>query len=83
MIRTLDARVLGSDAVVTALERSPEHIPGSVRDAVDEILAAVRARGDEALVEYTARFDGFAATSPAALRITAEEFAAAEAALDA
>jgi histidinol dehydrogenase len=82
MIRTLDARVRGSDAVVAALERSPEQVPASVRDVVDEILAAVRARGDEALVEYTARFDRFAAGSAAALRITAEELAAAEAALD-
>jgi histidinol dehydrogenase len=82
MIRTLDARVLGADAVVAALERSPEGTPVDVRDAVDGILAAVRARGDEALLEYTARFDRFAATSPAALRITADEFAAAAEALD-
>ncbi|HYE91817.1 MAG TPA: histidinol dehydrogenase [Terriglobales bacterium] len=78
MIRTLDARTLGADAVVAALERSPEHVPPAIHAAVDEILAAVRARGDVAVVEYTARFDRFAAAAPAALRITAEELDAAE-----
>ena len=81
MIRTLDARTLGADAVVTALERSPEQVAPAIHAAVDAILAAVRARGDSALAEYTARFDRFAVTSAAALAITPDEFAAAERAL--
>jgi histidinol dehydrogenase len=78
MIRTLDARTLGADAVVAALERSPEHVAPAIHAAVDGILAAVRARGDAAVVEYTARFDRFAAASVAGLAISSETFADAE-----
>jgi histidinol dehydrogenase len=78
MIRTLDVRTLGADAVVAALERSPEQVAPAVHAAVDEILAAVRARGDDAVVEYTARFDGFVAPTPAALAITPADLEAAE-----
>ncbi len=42
--------------------------PQSVRAVVAEILAAVRARGDDALIEYTQRFD-FPAASRATLRV--------------
>ena len=69
MIRTLDARVLGADAVTAALERSPEHVAPEIQRAVDEILAAVRARGDAAVIEYTNRFDGTSAKSLAELTI--------------
>jgi len=78
MIRTLDARTLGADAVAAALERSPEQVAPAIHAAVDEILAAVRARGDAALIDYTARFDRFAAASPAALAISPDDFSAAE-----
>ena len=78
MIRTLDARTLGADAVVAALERSPEQVAPSIHTVVDEILGAVRAHGDAAVIEYTARFDRFAVAAPSGLRITREELAAAE-----
>ena len=78
MIRTLDARTLGADAVVAALERSPEQVAPAVHAAVDEILAAVRARGDDAVAEYTARFDGFVPPTVGALAITAADLDAAE-----
>ncbi len=81
-LRTLDTRALGVDAVVRALERSPEAVPPEIRRAVDEILTAVRARGDEALLEYTARFDGFRPPSAAGLAIAPAEFEAAERALE-
>jgi len=45
--------------------------------AVAEIIAAVRARGDAALLELTARFDGFTPASAAALRVTEAEIEAA------
>jgi len=80
-VRVLDARVLGADAVVAALERPPAAIDPAVQGAVDAILADVRARGDRALIELTARFDRFTATSPAALRIGRGELDAAESAL--
>ena len=80
-VRVLDARVLGADAVVSALERPPAAVDPEVQGAVDRILAAVRERGDGALVELTARFDRFAAASPEQLRIRPDEFAAADRAL--
>lgn len=45
------------------------------------IVAAVRRRGDRALIEFTRRFDGVALT-PATLRVPAEELRAAVAGLD-
>jgi histidinol dehydrogenase len=39
----------------------------AVNDRVEEIIAAVRARGDAALVEYTGRFDGLQVDSMAEL----------------
>ncbi len=47
--------------------------------AVDAVIADVRARGDEALRDYTARFDGVTVES---LLVTAEEIEAAMAALE-
>jgi len=82
MIRTLDARALGVDAVVGALERPPSQVPADVSVAVDEILAGVRARGDAAVLEYTAKFDGFAAASVPALAIAAAGLDAALRALE-
>ncbi|MBI3630036.1 MAG: histidinol dehydrogenase, partial [Candidatus Rokubacteria bacterium] len=58
-MRRLDARSGGVEAVIRQLHRDPETVKPEVQRAVDEIVAAVRARGDEALLEYTARFDGY------------------------
>jgi len=80
-VRRLDARVLGIDEVVNALARRPVDVAPEVQHAVDAILADVRQRGDTALLELTARFDGFAAPSVAALRVQPAEFEAAGAAL--
>jgi histidinol dehydrogenase len=77
-IRVLDARALGADAVIRALERPPASVDPEVQRVVDAILADVRARGDEALRELTARFDRFAARSAADLRLDGSEFEAAE-----
>jgi histidinol dehydrogenase len=83
IIRILDARALGVDAVVASLERPASQIPAAVSTAVDEILAAVRARGDVALLDYTERFDRFRASGPHDLAIPHGAFAAAAGALDA
>ena len=77
MIRTLDAR-RGIDDVVAALARAPEAVAPEIHRAVDEILVAVRARGDAALCEYTARFDGWSPASAGDLALTAVDFEAAE-----
>ncbi len=82
IIRTLDARALGVDAVVATLDRPASQIPAAVSTAVDEILAAVRARGDAALLDYTERFDRYRARGPRDLEIPRAAFAAAAAALD-
>ena len=76
MIRTLDAR-RGIDDVVAALARAPEAVAPEIHRAVDEILVAVRARGDAALCEYTARFDGWSPASAGDLALTAADFEAA------
>ncbi len=74
MIRLLDARRGGFPAVLDAVERRAADIDPGVHAAVDAILADVRARGDAALVELTARFDGFVAADAGALAIPAEQF---------
>ena len=81
MIRALDAGRDGLDAVVRALERPPESVDAKIRAAVEAIVAAVKARGDDAIIEYTARFDRFPAGSIAALRIDPGDLAAAESAI--
>jgi histidinol dehydrogenase len=58
-MKILDARTLGVDAVIRAVDRPPSAVPTDVTSAVERIIADVRARGDAALLEYTARFDGF------------------------
>src|SRR5438128_1779715 len=80
MIRTLDARP-GLDAVVAALGRSPEAVAPDVHRTVDEILGAVRSRGDAALCEYTARLDGWSPGAAGELALTAADFETAERAL--
>ncbi len=77
MIRTLDARA-GVDAVVAALERSPETVAPEIHRTVDTILAAVRARGDAALCEHTARLDGWTPARPADLALASADFENAE-----
>ncbi len=54
-----------------------------IETRVADILADVRARGDAAVLEYTARFDGVEAPDVAALTLGADDFAAAFAAVPA
>ncbi len=51
-------------------------IEEEVSNTVAEILAAVRSNGDEAVVEYTNRFDGFDANSMADLTIERDQLEA-------
>jgi histidinol dehydrogenase len=80
-LRTLDTRVLGLDTVVTRLERPPSRVDPAIVATVEDIVTAVRARGDEALLELTARLDCYQARSVRDLSIAPAEFAAAERAL--
>jgi histidinol dehydrogenase len=77
-----DARTLGIEGVARAVDRPPSQVPADVTRTVEAIVADVRARGDAALLEYTARFDDFRAASGPALAIAAAEFDAAERAIE-
>ena len=77
MIRRLETSAVGIDGVVRALDRPPESVDPGIHRQVAAILAAVRDKGDAALVELTERFDGVA-LEPTGLGVTAAEFDAAE-----
>jgi histidinol dehydrogenase len=80
-LRRLDASAPGFEqdlAELTAFESAQDP---AVDATVARIVADVRARGDAALLEYTAEFDRVEAPSVAALEITAEETQRAWAAL--
>ncbi len=62
------------------LKRSPDNY-SQYEETVDDIIAQVRERGDEALFEYTQKFDGFA-LNPDNIRVTEDEIKEAYAKLD-
>ena len=66
----------GLDAALAWRSAEGEEVAPVVR----EILAAVKARGDKALIDYTHRFDSLALT-PAALKFSAKEIADSERAI--
>lgn len=61
-----------------ALARPAQSRSQALREGVEAIVATVRARGDEALREFTARYDG---ATLGDLAVSEDEFAAAEARL--
>ncbi len=67
------------DKVVNARRESADDVSGRVRD----ILATVKTRGDDALVDYTQRFDGYALAEDSDWSISKERCAEAYAELDA
>ncbi len=71
---------LDAAAREAALTRPVQTVAGQTRATVAELMAAVRSRGDAALREITARFDGAA---PERFEVGEDEFAAAEAAVPA
>jgi histidinol dehydrogenase len=77
MIRRLRTRDLGVDGVVRTLDRPPSSVDPAIHRSVAEILAAVRDKGDRALIELTERFDRVSLT-PEELPITAAELDGAE-----
>jgi histidinol dehydrogenase len=81
-VKILDARTLGIEGVARAVDRPPAEVPADVVRSVGAIVDAVRARGDAALLESTARFDRFSPGSAAALAITPAELEAAVRALE-
>lgn len=57
--------------------RGSDEDEAPVREAAARVVADVRARGDAALLEYTARWDGWTPASAAALVLGPRDFAAA------
>jgi histidinol dehydrogenase len=73
----LDAAAHDFEARFGALVSARREAATDVSAAVAAILADIRARGDAALLDYTARFDGAKAASVAALRVARREIDAA------
>jgi histidinol dehydrogenase len=63
MIRRMETATLGAAGVAKALDRSPAAVDPEIHRRVEEILAAVRDKGDAALLEFTERFDRVALTA--------------------
>jgi histidinol dehydrogenase len=77
MIRRLETSAGGIGGVIRALERPPGSVDPEISRRVAEIVAAVRDKGDAALLDFTRRFDRVALTAPE-LAVRPEEYAAAE-----
>ena len=82
MIRKLATAGLGIAGVIRALDRPPGTVDPDISRRVAEIVAAVRAQGDAALLDFTQRFDRVALTAPE-LAVRPEEYVAAERAVGA
>ena len=76
-LRRLSTRASDFEAEFARLQHWSAETDSAIESRVAEIVADVRARGDAAVLEYTARFDGVTADSVAALEIGAEELRAA------
>jgi len=76
-LRRLRARDPGFDAAIEALTRYEAAQDDAVESTARGIIAAVRARGDAALLEYTTRFDRVAAATVAELELGRDALAAA------
>jgi len=81
MPRRLDTGDPGFEAAFQALLGEKRETEADVNDAVAAILADVRARGDAAVLEATAKFDRFQLTAEG-MAVTAEELAEARSACD-
>ena len=76
-LRRLDTAFPGYDAALEELIAFEAAQDAGIDAAVATIVAAVRERGDAALLQYTKRFDKLAAKSVAELEIHADELRAA------
>ncbi|MGG5812330.1 histidinol dehydrogenase [Falsiroseomonas sp. CW058] len=80
-MKRLDTTDPGFEAAFRALLDDARETTARVDAAVAAIIAEVRARGDAALLDLTARFDRWRPSSATALRVTPAEIAAASAAV--
>lgn len=81
-MRRLDTADADFEHALAQLRQAPAGDGGDVEAVVAAIIADVAARGDAAVLEYTARFDDLSASSVAALEIPAERRRAALQAID-
>ncbi|MBL8290115.1 MAG: histidinol dehydrogenase [Rubrivivax sp.] len=72
-IARLDTTAADFEARFATLRRWSDETDAAIEQAVAVILADVRRRGDAAVLEYTARFDGLRADSMAALEVPPAE----------
>jgi len=79
-MRILDWKSLSAPARIDALRRPAQRDAASIAAAAQQIIDAVRREGDAALRALTEKFDGVKSSS---LRVTPQEFAAADSALSA
>jgi histidinol dehydrogenase len=77
MIRRMETAALGAAGVAKALDRSPSAVDPDIHRRVEEIVDAVRDKGDAALLELTERFDRVRMTA-GELAVTTPELDAAE-----
>jgi histidinol dehydrogenase len=77
VIRRMDTAVLGAAGVAKALDRPPSAVDPEIHRRVEEIVDAVRDKGDAALLELTERFDRVRMTA-AELAVTPRELDEAE-----
>ena len=80
-LRQLDSADAGFDAELGSLLAYSAEADAAIEASVDAIVADVRERGDAAVLDYTARFDGIARDTVAELEIGRHELQAALAAL--
>ena len=71
-LRQLDTRSADFEAGFARLRHWSDEADAQIESRVAAILADVRARGDAAVLEYTARFDGLRAASVGELALTRE-----------
>ncbi len=82
-VRRLKSSDAGFRQALDRLLAFDDAADAAVELAVSDIIANVRKRGDEAVLEYTCRFDQRDAASMSALELPLEELAAAFAGIDA
>jgi histidinol dehydrogenase len=76
-LRQLDTTLPDFEAEFARLRHWSAETDGAIEDRVAAILADVKARGDAAVLEYTARFDAVQAVGVADLELTRDELKAA------
>jgi histidinol dehydrogenase len=81
MVQRLNTSDVNFEADFAAFLSNKREVPKNVDEAVQDIIAQVRSRGDDALLEYCAKFDRIELTA-STLAVTAAEIDAAVAGAD-